>query len=382
MNVQIRDAAAMRAIQPMDAALYLRIHWTELHTEAGRSSTWTRTVNGEEFEVLLPLNSDIPDYALRIGDLLGVVAAAERRSQWDVYNDLLTITSDVIRIRIADAELRDGSLPIEEHAQIAQKARDLVLAAACATTEKRAVWHKRKPGQAMEHVRRVRIGQSERGSYVVTVLSRITPELHGASSQLFEPAAPYDRRVTLTLAHSLLALAGASEQAALTQNMAAFDDAVARGVNSNLCDAVAGLWGGDEVQRNLEFSFSWSPTRPVASDEIKRVAFSSDRVPLIREAARLMWERAPSPDFELSGPVVRLERAEGAAIGKVTVVGIVDERQARVTAEMGDPGYQVAVKSHARGQTVVLSGTLMREGRGYVLRNPTGITIEQEHEGS
>lgn len=219
MNVDIRDAEAVRAIQPIDAVLYLRARgWTERHTDAGRSSTWTQTVSGEEFEVLLPLTATPRDYALRMGDLLGVLAVVERRSQWDVYGDLLKITSDVIRIRIADPELQDGTLPIEENAQIAQKARDLMLAAACATTEKRAVWHKRKPGQAMEHVRRMRIGQSERGSYVVTVLSRVTPQLQAAAGgQVFEPETPYDRRVTQTLAHSLLALAGAAEQAALTQ---------------------------------------------------------------------------------------------------------------------------------------------------------------------
>jgi hypothetical protein len=379
MNVETRDAGYVAAIQPLDAALYLRATgWAERHTEAGRSSTWTRTVNGGEFEVLLPLNAAIRDYALRIGDLLGVLAAAHGRSQWDVYNDLLKITSDVIRIRIADPELRDGTLPIEEHAQIAQKARDLVLAAACATTEKRAVWHKRKPGQAMEHVRRVRIGQSERGSYVVTVLSRVTPQLQAAAGQLFEPETPYDRRVTQTLAQSLSALSGAAEQAALTQRMTAFDDAVARGVNSNLCDAVVGLWGGDEVQRNLEFSFSWSPTRPIEAGEVMWVSFSSDRVPVIREAGRLMRERAPVPEFELVGPVVRLERADGAPTGRVTVVGIVDERQVRVSLETGDPDYQAAVLAHAQGKTILASGTLQREGRGYVLRNPTGIMVEEE----
>jgi hypothetical protein len=381
MNVTIRDAQAVRAIQPVDAALYLRANrWNERHTEAGRSSTWTRTVNGEneEFEALLPLDAGIPDYALRMGDLLTVLAAAERRSQAEVYADLLRITSDVVRIRIADPELQDGTLPIEEHAQIAQRARDLVLAAACATTEKRAVWHKRKPGQAMEHVRRVRIGQSERGSYVVTVLSRITPQLQANADVLFESETPYDRRVTETLAHSLSALAGAAEQAALTQQMAAFDAAVPRGVNSNLCDAVVGLWGGDEMQRNLEFSFSWSPTRPVAPGEIRRVAFSSDRVPLIREAGRLMRERAPLPDFELSGPVLRLERAEGAVTGKVTIVGIVDDRQVRVAVELTDPEYQTAVQAHAQGRTVALSGSLQREGRGYLLRKATGIVVEAE----
>lgn len=379
MKVDIRDAQAVRAIRPVDAALYLRARgWTPPEAEGQHAAAWRATVDGEPYEVLLPLDVGLRDYALRMGDLLATLAVAEKRSQWEVYRDLLTVTADVIRIRIADPELADGTLPIEENAQIAQRARDLMLAAACAATETRAVWHHRKPGQAMEHVRRVRIGQSEQGSYVVTVLSRVTPILHGQNDQLFEPAPPYERRVTETLAHGLVALERAAENAALTQEMAAFDKAVPLGVNANLCDAVVGLWGGDEVQRRLEFAFSWSPARPVTADAVRRVAISADRVPLIREAGRQLRERAPLPDFELSGPVVKLERAEGAATGKVTVVGILDERPVRVLVEMGDPHYHAAVQAHDQGRTLRIFGTLLKEGRSYVLHDPNDIEIAGE----
>jgi hypothetical protein len=119
------------------------------------------------------MNLQLPDYALRMGDLLAVLEAVEERSQLQIYTELLTVTADVIRIRIDDPELADGSLPIEQHVQIAHKARDLMLASACAATERRPVWHKRKPAQAIYHVRRIRIGQSGRGSYVISVISEI-----------------------------------------------------------------------------------------------------------------------------------------------------------------------------------------------------------------
>lgn len=279
MKIEIQDVEAVRAIRPVDAALYLRAKgWRQISSQPGRSSTWIISAGDEEYEALLPMNLELRDYALRVSELLGVLAAAEKRSQWQVYSDLLTVTADVLRIRIMDPELADGTLPIEEHAQIAQNARDLVLAAACAATEPRPVWHKRKPTRAMDHVRRVRIGQSERGSYILTVISRIPPQLHGEQPPLFDTDTPFERKVTETLARSLHALTGAAEQAALTQQMAAFDEAIPHGVNANLCDAVVGLWGGDERQRNLEFSFSWSPARPVPPERVRRVAFSSDRI--------------------------------------------------------------------------------------------------------
>jgi hypothetical protein len=377
MKVNIRDANSLAALRPLEVASYLRASdWKQSDFKEGQYAVWTLDDDAEAF---LPLRSTTSDYALRMSDLLTVLSTVENRSQLDIYSDLLRITSDVVRIRIADAELIDGTLPIEENAQIAQKARDLILAAACATKEKRAVWHKRKPADAMEHVRRVRIGQSERGSYVITVMTRVTPELGTRDGQLFEPVTPFDRRVTQTLAQSLSALARAAEQSALSRQLDAFDGAISRGVNANLCDAVVGLWGGgDEVQRNLEFSFSWSPTRLVAKDEVTWVNFTSDRVPLIREAGQLLRKRAPLTEFKVSGPVFRLEREEGATVGKVTVIGIVDDRPVRIALELGDPEYQTAVACHGEGRSISVYGTLQRDGCGYVLNHPSDFSIREE----
>jgi hypothetical protein len=376
MKLEIRDVDAMRAIRALDAALYLRSSgWVPQEVGAGQGTQWLRTVEGKEFEALLPMNPELRDYALRMGDLMTVLSVAENRSQWQIYSDLLTITSDVMRIRISDPDLTDGTLPIEEHAQIAQKARDLVLAAACAATERRPVWHTRKPAQATEHVRKVRIGQSERGSYIVTVISRITPQLQ-TQEDLFDEAAPYERQVTQLLAESLQALAGAAEKAALTQRMAAFDEAVPQGVNANLCDAVVGLWGGDEMERSLDFSFSWSPTRPITAP--RRVSFSSDRMPVIREAGRVMREQAPTPDFELLGAVVKLERPEGAPTGKVTIARYGDEGPRRVTLELGGSEYHTAVEAHDQGKTIRASGTLVKVGRSFALNNPNVLGLQDE----
>ncbi|MGL4550284.1 MAG: hypothetical protein ACRC33_03770 [Gemmataceae bacterium] len=194
MKIDIRDADAVKAIQPSDAALYLRSHgWQQRPGPMPHASVWGLTRGGDEFEALLPMDVEFRDYALRMGDLLGVLAAAEGRSQGQVYADPLPVGFDVLRIRIADPELSDGTMPIEEHAQIAQKARDLILAAACAATERRAVWHTRKPAQAVEFVRLVRVGQSERGSYVLTVNSRVTPRLH-ADLEAFDTPPPTSAR--------------------------------------------------------------------------------------------------------------------------------------------------------------------------------------------
>lgn len=379
MKVDIRDMKAISSLRPLEVAAYLKSRsWAQQKVSA-TVSIWTKGTGDEMFEAAVPLDQSLKDYAIRMGEIVQTLAVAEGRSQADVYSDLLTTYADVIRIRIVDPELDDGTLPIEANAQIAQKARDLLLAAACSAKEPRAVWHTRKPTQAVEQVRRLRIGQSERGSYVISVISRVDPTLQPTEREhLFEPEPPFERQVTLMLASSLATLDEAAATAALSQEFKSFDDAIAKGVSANLCDAVAGLCGEDDRNRELEFIFSWSPARPIDGAVPSRVKFGSDRIPVIREASRLLRERAPFDEFELEGAVVKLDRAPEQSIGKVTVIGVVEGKPHRVLLELPDPHYSLAIKAHEQQQPFRCFGTLVREGRSFVLRDARDFAIEAD----
>ncbi|PQO46166.1 hypothetical protein [Blastopirellula marina] len=376
MNVDIRDPDAIRSLRPLEVVTYLRSHSWKLQREVpnSKASIWTTAIEEEEYEVLVPFDISIRDFATRMAELLETLAIVEKRSQTQIFSDLLTTFADVIRIRLDDPELKDGSLPIEAYAQVAQRARDLLLAAACSATELRPVWHTRKPQQAMEQVKKIRIGQSERGSYIVTIISKVTPLLsRPQDGTLFELEQPFERRVTQMLATSLYALDNAAADAAVSGELTSFEESVSKGVNANLCDAVAGLWEGDESQRMIDFTFSWSPGRPIGNNVPSHISFSADRIPVIREAARVMKERAPVKDFELFGQVVKLDREPGQPIGRVTVVGNVDDRQRRVSLELPETEYHKAVKAHDDQLDFRCMGTLVREGRAHVLREPFDV---------
>lgn len=380
MNVDIRDPNAILTLRPLEVAAYLRAHgWTMTPVKSSKVSAWGLTdAAGDEFEVVVPLDQTLGDYVLRMGEMLHTLSAAEGRSQLQVYADLLTTFADVVRIRIDDPELQDGTMPIEVTAQVSQKARDLFLAAACSATENRAVWHTRKPSQAVEYVRNLRSGQTERGSYVFTVISRVSPGLsvleNGAN---FEQTVPYERVVIQKLAATLHELERAAEIAAVTGEFAAFDNSMDYGVSANLCDAVSGLWGTDDnSRRTLDFDFSWSPARPLEEKVPSHVKFTADRIPWIREAARVMRERAPVEDFELEGAVVKLDRPIGSVSGKVTIIGQVHGRPKRVTLELQDAEYHLAVEAHDNEYALRCYGTLQRQGRALVLQNPREVTLE------
>jgi len=372
MKASIGDVGTLKSLRPLEVAAYLRAAgWREVSSAANKWSTWLSSkVNGEEAEIVLPLDHTLGDFALRMGDVLATLEAIDERDQIQILHDLLTTSSDVIRVRIGNGELGGDSIPIEEGVQLVHKARDMMMAAACSAADPRAFFPTRKPGRAVDYVRRLRLGQTERGSYVVTMLSGVAPMLSARDAgQLLEIEDPFERQVTRTLHNALCALRSAAADGVSTGEFTAFRNAVRQGVSANLCDAIVGMSDTGEGSRDLDIGFSWSRSRPPVDRQHKRVLIAADAMPVIGEAARYFKETSPREEFELRGPVVKLERAEGAETGVATVLGFVDDEPRKVSFELPDEAYHVAVQAHDNQQVIVCYGILTREGRSYRLRD-------------
>jgi hypothetical protein len=263
----------------------------------------------------------------------------------------------------------DGSVPLVQGALAFSRAHELMLAAACAAVEPRPVYATRKPAQAIEYVSRIRLGQTQQGSYVVAILSPVPPSLDvescaGAAAVLDEP---FERRVTMTLARATAGARSAAELAAGTGALQPFLDASRLGVSANLCDAIVGLVTESGAE-SLGIRFRWSPTRLAPPDLSGRVVFSRDTIQVVKEASRIFRETTPRDDFELLGMVVALQRDEGAASGAATVAALVDGALRKVRMALGAEAYATAIHAHQGEHRVRCAGRLVKEGRSLVLR--------------
>jgi len=382
VKADIKDTASLQSLRPLDILGYLRAKkWHRAEHREGISSVWL-TEAGDE--VLLPLRTDFRDYALRMAELLRTLSDVEDRSQLQVFTDLLLSGADVLRIHLIDDDLADGTIPVEDYAQTGQGTRDIISAAACAALEPKAVWPNRKPKEVTDYMQRLRIGQSERGSYVITVISRVPPELEHEHTQpclpglqtTEEPAPPpFERRVLTTLVDALQATRQAAEGAAASGHVEAFEEATERGVSANLCEALAGLAGAGDHDRDLDFGFSWSPTRPVPTNQICHVTIQQDHVTYARQAGEALRSSTPVDDFELAGPIIKLERGPPpeSGSGKVTVYADVEGKNRRVTLDLPEDVYRLAVDAHREGHFLHCSGRLAREKKGYALHEPRSV---------
>ena len=204
MKTTINDREVLAALRPVDLLAYLRSAGWNRQAEIGeRASLWIKNAgNGEGEDVSVPLRRDAADFVLRAAEVLSTLERLEGRAQEDILRDITSTSSDLVRIRALTPESGDGTIPLSVGVDMVEHARELLEAAACATVGPRQFWARRRPPQATDFMSQVRMGQTERGSYVLTILSPVAPALKDDS----DAESPFERRVTETLTRALRAV--------------------------------------------------------------------------------------------------------------------------------------------------------------------------------
>ena len=375
MKAAILDALALRAISPSALAGYARSEgWTKVEPYGTYADVY---VAPGKPEIILPRTDRLGDYSSTVAKLIGYFAEATQQDELATYRDLSVADRDVVRIRAYGGD-DDGSVPIDAGVEIITQARQLMLAAACAVGSPQSLYRAGANREASDYLRRVKLGQTEHGSFVITLLAPIPPQLQmpqATSFPVFQDE-PFERQVTRRLVGSLDALRGAVEHASSGDGQGAFEKAVAEGVSANLCEAVAGLVAHSA---KIDIGVTWARTRPTPMG-LRRVTFSARDADIVTEAARIFRSRHPRPDVELLGFVHSLKRDEDDVDGLVTLKAVIDGRLQSVRAVLDQANYSTAVHANDRQVQVVVKGDLERVGQRWQLTNACVVSAENEDE--
>jgi len=368
MKAQILDAEALRAVTPAALVAFARGEgWTRTETYGAHADVYAASGRPE---IILPRTDRLGDYASVVSRLLVEFAKATDQDELATYRDLIGADHDVVRVR-AFAGDDDGSVQVDAGVEIIAQARDMMLAAACAARNPQPFYRAGSNKEAMDYMRRVKLGQTEHGSFVVMLLAPVPPQLQPTQLTLDQGWAkiedePMDRAVTRRLVEGLEASRSAAESA-LSGDATAFDNAVGSGVSANLCEAVAGMI--DQSQR-LEIGITWAKTRPTPEAH-RKIAFSKSDSEIFREAARTFRLRQPKENETLFGTVHKLKRDHGESEGEVTLKAMVDDKPQSVSAKLDGANYSIAVQAHKAKHPVIVTGDIKRVGQRWWMEYPT-----------
>ena len=366
MKTRILAPSALATVSPAALAAYVRGEgWMKTEPYGQHGDIYKAD---DRPELILPRTDRLVDYVSVVSRLLGILSEVNGQDEIAIYRDLTGADHDVVRVRAIVSE-EDGTVPINQGVEMVAQAKEMLLSAACATRSAQAVYRAGANREAADYMKQVRLGQTEHGSFVVTMMGPVPPLLQSVPypSWVDYDDEPYERQVTRRLVEALEASRDAAEKAHSGDGAAAFESAVDAGVSANLCDAMAKLIEGTN---GLEVSVSWARTRPTP-DLRRRIRFSESDAGAFKEAARLFLAREPRLDTRLFGTVNKLTRGEHEIAGQATFRMDIDGKNQSVSAILDQRSYSVAIHAHGARNPVIVTGDLERVKQRWHMANAT-----------
>jgi hypothetical protein len=364
------DSPTLVALSPSHVGGYLRTHgWMDDGAYGAFGRMFHREIDSYKYQVVLPTRASIADFSRRMAELVESLADAESRPARSVLFDLTLTPFDVIRVRSKGAD-DYGSVRIADGVQLHEEARNLLVSAARAAIAEipKKAYRGRRPDKVNEYLDRVRLGQTEKSSFSITILSPYSFDPTGEPLLLGDDA--FGRRVTLKFAKALAATETALAEAT-GGAIAAFERRIGAGVSAELCLALGRLADSDF---GTEVSVTWSPARPI-SDPV-RLSLTRQDGAVLQEVAREFAREEPERDAIIEGIITQIAEEPHTFDGSATMEAAIEGRLRRVhIVGFGTDDRELLIAAFRKRKRIQVDGNLALEGRRLKLAQPRGLVV-------
>ena len=363
MKASSWDIDSLLAVTPAALSTYAKnLGWTKSEPYGDHSDIYI----GENLpEIILPQTQHLGDYASVVAQLIEYYSSIAGIDAVSLYRDLVITDRDVIRVQIATNQ-DSSNVAVIDGIELLAGARQLILAAACSVQQPQPYYRTGANKKASHYLSQVDLGHTEKGSFVISLLSpTISEHLQSAQPPNWPlHRDPFERQVTRRLADALQATHDASERIE-AGDLDAFHHTVDLGVSANLCEALVQLIGSHP---RLDISVSWARTYPRSTPRTA-IRFEPRYAPILAEAARGFRAYEERPDSRIRGTVRKLARDQHQRGGTVGIRTSLDGTMRSVTTLLRRPDYRRAVHAHDTDSILVLRGDLRRFGHRWHLLN-------------
>lgn len=329
-------------------------------------------------ELLAPRSADSIDFVYQVSSAIRILSNIEDRSPEEIVRDIRLVGFDVVRSRIPDIMVHDDSIHLNVAASYINGARNLLAAAAMTEVEPEPYFLRVQP-RATEYANHCRFGHTFKGSFGFVLESPLRPK-QGVIFDDYEEPAPFERMVIQRLVRGVQSICTAVN----TSNEKLVVEDVRHGFGANACEQLADLIEKTS-SGGLIMSFTFSPEWAAPSEVRQQQDFrlGPRHVEVSRAAAKILRSNVISRPEKIFGRVIRLQtEANPSDIfnvkGTREIViywGSEDFGDILVNIALLAVDYLEAVEAHRLGRPVSVTGTLEREGRRWILRNPREFTF-------
>lgn len=378
MNLPMFITQAASPPTPSDVKTYLRGNGWKAVSSSERWSTFQITLEGHDVVLDVPELVDASDYPRAVQSMLNDLARVYQRGPAQLLRELHSASRDLIRLSIVSNETSDGRISVETGRLVYEAARDMLLSAACSAIEPKQAFPKRKPEIATKLLQQAKFGQSEFGSFILTIECDVPIKLQNPLIDTIEvEELPFVRKASLGLLRGLSAAKFAARESITAGNADAFFNGVREGLSANLCEAIVALLEATQAERfeaDFRFASSWPDLHKLNGS----LRFSHENASVLRQGAQSLRSQAGYPAVELAGAIVRLESREPVDGGNVVMFTNYEGRDFQVQLQLQGDEYVDAVHAHRDGVIVSCKGDLIRSGRNWTLHDRSRLVLQED----
>ncbi|MFC9123110.1 hypothetical protein ACFTXO_25485 [Streptomyces sp. NPDC057067] len=336
-------------------------------------SGWRRSASGrlaevwqfgrDDLSIMVPKVASAPDFARSLLMLTHEISRRENRSPDDIARDISRQFLDVTDLRAEDDDITDGTISLNAGVHLIESANRLVVSAAAAAINRQGSYGRSMPPAARAHARRMRLGQTRPGSYIVPIISKARfsdpvdrvsdePQLRLASDDSF-----HDRRVVTTLSRALQTLAEMSVNRERSPSRDEMRSSVDEGVSSEMCGAILNVLFKGGVSE-FDVKFNWAPAAPAPESAAREIIFTDDSIHILGEVEAELKEANLPSERVLYGVIRRLSLKPTETSGRVALETVVDGKKRTVSFDLDLEPYRLAARYHGERRPVVVRGVL------------------------
>ncbi|MDE7389443.1 MAG: hypothetical protein K2M82_00645, partial [Lachnospiraceae bacterium] len=314
------------------------------------------------FQVVVPLNKDIHDYKTTMYKTIEDVAFVEEKSVEQLFLYLLNPNSDILKIRLDKKNIETGNIALDDAVKLYNNAKHLLAATAQDILRPQKQHYGRIDESIMSFLNNCKFGQTEIGSYVISVICPFT-ELADCNQckqlSIFtdeeDCANSLTRKVTSRIMDNIGFIKSSIDSGSHKQ-LAKQNDII---ISSNFYEALVGL-NLESEQANLEFNAEWAHSVKGGRSSINRVLLTQDYCKPIKEIIHEMKEET-NKAITIVGRVKELSSSpdlEKRVSGKIKIVYLDEFNKSKTaTLSLEKSDYDKAIEAHSRGVYVQVIGT-------------------------
>lgn len=327
-------------------------------------AVYQKILNDKLFQITIPCNRDFSDYAYAMRKVVETLSFTENKSEEQLILELLNPLSDILRVRHISPDVENGSILFEDAINLFENSKKLLLNATLDCCHYKKIYRGRPPENVQQFINSCRYGQTEIGSYVISLVCPFMSFDDGGVKQLTlftpeqESSISITRQATKKLIESVCAVKQTIEEG---KDLSELVENPEKNISVSFIEALSNL-NISASNHALEIKAKWAPTITENRSSIDKIGISNDHYSPLKSVVDKYKKDEESFTKTLEGRISRLDAApniEERQTGKATLVYInSSESTSKITLQLSKEDYHQAIDAHSHGKTIRVKGEL------------------------